>query len=57
MIVFSFLSVFQFLQINSLVGFVASVLNDGLHKVDDDDIDQVRQTTKPLSKLRFSQLP
>ena len=45
MIVFSFISIFQFLQINSLVGFVASVLNDGLHKVDDDDIDQVRQTT------------
>ena len=27
---------------NSLVGFVSSVLNDGLQKVDDDDIDQVR---------------
>jgi hypothetical protein len=26
---------------NSLVGFVGSVFNDGLQKLDDDDIDQV----------------
>jgi hypothetical protein len=30
---------------NSLVGFVSSVFNDGLQKVDDDDIDQVRVAT------------
>ena len=31
----------QFLQMNSLVGFVGSIFNDGLHRIDDDDIDQV----------------